>query len=517
MTKNKVNFETIGFLITTSLLLNCFCGYISYISNLESGVFYNYEGYRINSLYQGSNGILKGIVILIVLLVISLLFFILMRRKKIITKVNFDMPFDTKIAIFIISFGIFGSYIYTNIRSYALSNSILSFLSGMGNENFINSFLISLMAIIALYISIYILKDLIESFKNKKLVVEEFALYKIFNSTKTIFKRSRLMKFIIKCSTLYLIGRILISLIALIFSGSIYMIFEFVTFDMIVLFIVLAPMGIIMLRNTWYLYNKSKSLLLGTKYNKKNKSLYMEEIFDNLDGLKLSLDKAYKENVKEENFKSQLITNISHDIRTPLTSIINYVDILRSKDVTEEEKNDYAERINKNSLRLKALIDTLNTAEYKVELKEIDLNDLIVKEIDNYSAKLKENNLTLRTKFIEGTIILGDEKGCHRIIQNIFTNIIKYAMEGTRVYLEMREDFDKIVVSVKNVSKYPLDITGEEALQRFTRGDKSRNTEGAGLGLSIVKSLIDSQNGEVKVDIDGDLFKITLEFEKGKR
>ncbi len=131
--------------------------------------------------------------------------------------------------------------------------------------------------------------------------------------------------------------------------------------------------------------------------------------------------------------------------------------------------------------------------------------------------KLKENNLILRTKFIEDAVILGDEKGCHRIIQNIFTNIIKYAMEGTRVYLEIREDFDKIVLSVKNVSKYPLDITGEEALQRFTRGDKSRNTEGAGLGLSIVKSLIDSQNGEVKVDIDGDLFKITLEFEKGKR
>ncbi|CDM67667.1 putative membrane protein [Clostridium bornimense] len=517
MTKNKVNFETIIFLITTSLLLNCFCGYIAYITNLESGVFYSYDGYQINSAYQDSNGILKGIVILIVLSVISLLFFILMKRKTIINDVSFNIPFDAKIVLFIAAFGIFISYIYTNIRGHALSNSILSFLARVGNENFINSFLISLMAIIALYMSIFIFKDLIRSFKNRRLIVEEFALYKIFNSTKTIFKRNRLMNFIIKGATLYLIVRVTISLISLIFSGNIYMVFEFALFDMIVLFIVLAPMGIIMLRNTWYLYNKSKSLLLGTKYNKKIKSLYVAETFNNLDGLKLSLDRAYKENAKEENFKSQLITNISHDVRTPLTSIINYVDILRNKDVTEEEKKDYADRINKNSLRLKALIDTLNTAEYKVELKEIDLNDLIVREIDNYSAKLKENNLTLRTKLIEGTIILGDEKGCHRIIQNIFTNIIKYAMEGTRVYLEMIEDFDKIVVSVKNVSKYPLDITGEEALQRFTRGDKSRNTEGAGLGLSIVKSLIDSQNGEVKVDIDGDLFKITLEFEKGKR
>lgn len=517
MKNNKVNFETIMFLISSSLLLNCFCGYIAYISSVESGVFYDSYGGTVN-IYPINNGILKGIVILIVLAVISLLSFILMKRKTIISNVKFNIPYDAKIVLLLGLLSMFISYIYINVRRYALSNSILSFLAGIGNEYFINSFLISLMSTIALYISTFILKDLIKSFKNEKLIIEDFALYKIFNSTKTVFKKNKLMNFIIKGSTVYLALRVSMVLISMVIYGNVYyIIFAISFFDILILFLVLAPIGIKLLRETWFLYNKSNSLLLGTKYNKKIKSLYLAETFNNLDGLKLSLDKAYKENVKEENFKSQLITNISHDIRTPLTSIINYVDILRNKDVTDEERDDYTNRINKNSLRLKALIDTLNTAEYKLELKEIDLSNLIIKEIDNYSGKLKENNLTLRTNIIKEAIILGDEKGCHRIIQNIFTNIMKYAMEGTRVYLEMREEFDKIVLSVKNVSKYPLDITGEEALQRFTRGDKSRNTEGAGLGLSIVKSLMDSQEGEVKVDIDGDLFKITLEFEKGKR
>ena len=245
-------------------------------------------------------------------------------------------------------------------------------------------------------------------------------------------------------------------------------------------------------------------------------------INDSFITLKDDVINALEEKNKNEKMRSELIANISHDIKTPLTSIINYTDIIRSGKCSEAELNEYYEIINKQSKRLTNLLQNLidvsqiTTGSVKITLDSLNLGIFISQVLDGVGSKLEEKNLTLDERLPrEDIYITADGQKLWRIFENLLSNVSKYAMPNTRVYLNVKEIEDnRVKIELKNISEKKIEATPEELLERFTRDDTARNTDGNGLGLSIIKSLTELQGGSFEIAVDGDLFKAILIFEK---
>lgn len=228
---------------------------------------------------------------------------------------------------------------------------------------------------------------------------------------------------------------------------------------------------------------------------------------------------AVEERLKSERMKTELITNVSHDIKTPLTSIINYADIIYKEPVGSEKVTEYAEVLHRQSERLKRLIDDLveaskaSTGNLEVCLAPCETGILLAQAAGEYEERLQKKSLRLVTKQPEHPVmILADGRRLWRIMDNLMNNIYKYAQEGTRVYIILEEKAGKAVITFKNISRDALDISTDELMERFVRGDSARNTDGSGLGLSIAKSLVELQHGTMELAVDGDLFKVILTF-----
>ena len=226
-----------------------------------------------------------------------------------------------------------------------------------------------------------------------------------------------------------------------------------------------------------------------------------------------------EERLKSERLKTELITNVSHDIKTPLTSIINYSDLISKESCENEKMKEYSEALHRQSERLKKLINDLmdaskvSTGNVEVLLAPCEADIFLTQAVGEYEEKLKNHELTLVTKIMQESLkIMVDGRHMWRIFDNLMSNVFKYAQGGTRVYLTLEKIEGKAVFSLKNISHYPLDISSEELMERFVRGDKSRHTEGSGLGLSIAKSLTQLQGGEFDLTVDGDFFKVVLKF-----
>lgn len=243
----------------------------------------------------------------------------------------------------------------------------------------------------------------------------------------------------------------------------------------------------------------------------------MSDLADNLnsigDGLKQSLDRE----IKAERMKSELITNVSHDLKTPLTSIISYADLLCAETLSPPEANDYVKIIKQKSERLRTLTEDLfevskaqsGNSEFNIEEIDIcllinqtlaELNESITKSGLEFVSDLKENEM----------FVLGDGKKLSRVFENLIGNCLKYSMKGTRVYINVRRDGDMIRAEIKNIAGYRMEFDSEEITERFVRGDKSRSSEGSGLGLAIVKSYVEGCSGQFKAIADGDLFKAVV-------
>lgn len=227
------------------------------------------------------------------------------------------------------------------------------------------------------------------------------------------------------------------------------------------------------------------------------------------DGLKAAVEEA----VKQEQTKTELITNVSHDLKTPLTSIINYVELLKKCDIDDENAKEYLSVLGEKSDRLKKLIEDLveaskaSTGNLKVELMEVSLNEITKQIIGEFSDNFDEKGLTLVETIPEEDItVKADSKMLYRVLENLMSNVSKYAMENTRVYLSVERKQGRGVISLKNISGSPLNITANELKARFVRGDEARSTDGNGLGLSIAESLCDLQGGRLDIEINGDLF-----------
>ena len=240
---------------------------------------------------------------------------------------------------------------------------------------------------------------------------------------------------------------------------------------------------------------------------------------ENLNNVQTGVAAAVEEKMKSERFRTELITNVSHDIKTPLTSIINYVDLLKRLKITEEPARSYIEVLDSKSQRLKQLTDDLveaskiSSGNIVLNLEQLNLTELLNQAVGEFSDRMEEKKLQV---IFDGNDVAGmiyaDSRRMWRIIENLFQNICKYALEGTRVYLEMQVKDGRVIASVKNISDRPMNLKGEELSERFIRGDASRTTEGSGLGLYIAKNLTKAQHGEFQIQLDGDLFKIILDF-----
>lgn len=240
---------------------------------------------------------------------------------------------------------------------------------------------------------------------------------------------------------------------------------------------------------------------------------------ENLNRISEGMSKAVEERLKSERFKTELITNVSHDIKTPLTSIINYVDLLKKENIENEKLKEYIDVLERHSSRLKKLTEDLveaskaSTGNLQVNMVPTEVGVLFTQAVGEYEEKLKNARLELILgKPSEDIYILADGRLLWRVFDNLLSNICKYSQPATRVYLNLEKTNGQAVITFRNISKYALNISSDELLERFVRGDKSRNTEGSGLGLSIAKSLTELQKGELHLYIDGDLFKVVLKF-----
>ena len=226
--------------------------------------------------------------------------------------------------------------------------------------------------------------------------------------------------------------------------------------------------------------------------------------------------KAVDEEVKSQRMKAELITNVSHDLKTPLTAIITYVNLLKTENITEEQRREYLDTLERKSMRLKALIEDLfevskaNSQNITLNIMDIDIMNLIKQVAFEMSDKLKESQLDIRMSLTDERVVLPlDSQKTYRVYENLFGNIAKYAMPGTRVYVNGFRIDDTVVITLKNISAQEITIESSELTERFVRGDSSRNTEGSGLGLAIAKSFTELQGGSLELEVDGDLFKVT--------
>ncbi|MBQ8930595.1 MAG: hypothetical protein IJ052_09410 [Oscillospiraceae bacterium] len=240
---------------------------------------------------------------------------------------------------------------------------------------------------------------------------------------------------------------------------------------------------------------------------------------ENLNSLGHGMQLAVEERTRSERMKTELITNVSHDIKTPLTSIVNYVDLLKKEDVQPETARTYIDVLDRQSARLKKLIEDLveaskaSTGALKVTMRPTDVSVLLNQAVGEYAERFEKANLTPVLDLPEDpVVILADGRYLWRVFDNLLGNICKYTMPGTRVYMFCVREGENAVISFKNISENMLNISSDELFERFTRGDASRHTEGSGLGLSIARSLVQLQNGTIDITVDGDLFKVTITF-----
>ena len=246
---------------------------------------------------------------------------------------------------------------------------------------------------------------------------------------------------------------------------------------------------------------------------------WLRPLVDNINALQSKVQTSIEEKLKSERLKTDLITNVSHDLKTPLTSIINYTDLLKKEKIENENAKKYIHILEEKTKKLKNLTEDLieaskiSSGNETIHLEKLDFKEMILQANGEFAEKLEQRKLELISNLSEENVIVPlDGKKMWRVLENLYQNVAKYSLENTRVYVELEKKNQEIVFSMKNISKEKLNISPEELMERFVRGDKSRSTSGSGLGLSISKDLVALQGGRLSIEIQGDLFVIQINF-----
>lgn len=392
--------------------------------------------------------------------------------------------------------------------------------------------ILNIIIVIVLIITLYIiiistLLSIVRRIKQKELLRHSL-IAKILNFLKKIFvKLFKMLRNIFK--NMRSIWKMLIILAVYLFAGFICLIpglFCYSAGLTIFLLICLNAAAVTLACVFAVQFDKVKTFL--SKYASGDLSQRVEtkDLFSDFKKMGADLNKlndgmntAIEEQLKSEHMKTELITNVSHDIKTPLTSIINYVDLLKSEDITSDKASEYLDVLDSKSQRLKSLIEDLidaskiTTGNVSVNMERLCINEMVKQGIGEYQRRFEQKGLSAEFNNPDRMYyIYADGRLLWRMVDNVFSNVNKYALNNTRVYVDLTEMKDKICLIVKNVSSQKLNIDPSELMERFVRGDSSRSTEGSGLGLSIAQSLASLQGGSFNIDIDGDLFKVIITF-----
>ncbi|WP_284638041.1 sensor histidine kinase [Paenibacillus silviterrae] len=247
----------------------------------------------------------------------------------------------------------------------------------------------------------------------------------------------------------------------------------------------------------------------------------LQQLAHHLNSMQHGFRKALDSQMRSERLKAELITNVSHDLKTPLTSIINYINLLKNEELTQEQTVRYIEVLDRKTDRLKVLIEDLFEASkmasgaVELQLEKVNVSSLLSQALAEFSDRFAASNLTFKVQVPDHKVYATlDGKKTWRVFENLIGNALKYAMPNTRVHLTLEETDTSVLFTIKNVSAYPIDFEAEELFERFKRGDQSRHTEGSGLGLAIAKSIVDLQGGRLTIELDGDYFKAIVQFVK---
>lgn len=404
------------------------------------------------------------------------------------------------------------------------SSSLLNKLISIGFDN-VAAYIVAIMNIIswmallyltlfsAYYIKSYFKEGFVKSFKQNTVLAWLFRCLKRFGDKVTMFDLNyHLNQTIIK---IIVVNAVIISLICgLSKIGILFtIIYSCVLFNL--------------LRKKFEQFQNDYQILLNAVKRISNGDFDVEiqqdvGVFNTLKNefanVKDGFEKAVNEEVKSQKMKTELISNVSHDLKTPLTSIITYIDLLKNNDLSKEQQ-EYVDTLDRNALRLKNLIDDLfevskvNSGDVKLNLVDVDIVALIKQAKFELEDQFNAKKLTFKTNYPDEKIILKlDSSKTYRIFQNLLINIGKYALENTRVYIEIIKTNDQVYITFKNISANEIKISEDKLVERFVQGDKSRNTSGSGLGLSIAKSFTELQHGIFKISVDGDLFKAMVIF-----
>lgn len=384
-------------------------------------------------------------------------------------------------------------------------------------------------AVIGAYLLIYAAYTInrrSKKYDKKIYILKETIVYKLYKILKnTVISALKASK------EIPLIKRIIIVSIGITFIGGVVsvLLYELIYNEVMLLFGI--PMSMILF--TLYIVKKLaylSNIIEGTSRIKNGELDYKIDLLgndsftnlaENINNIGEGLEKSIETQLRSERMKSELITNVSHDLKTPLTSIINYIELIKKEDVTPEHVNDYIKVLDQKSKRLKILIEDLfeaskaSSGNLELNMENIDIVQLLRQSIGEMEEKLTNSNLDIRLKLSSEKInIYADGRRMYRVFENLLSNISKYSLPSTRVYIDLLESDESVIITMKNISSYELNFDATEITERFKRADESRNTEGSGLGLAISKDLVNLQGGKFSVEIDGDLFKSILVFPK---
>ncbi|HDK7156988.1 TPA: HAMP domain-containing histidine kinase [Clostridium botulinum] len=492
---------------------------------------FNWEGYIIITKDFNSNGyilknynyynsirdrLVKEIIIGISSLIIGIFILALFKKRNClnspilnkIKKIYNNIPLDLKLFIFILYTAVMGSYLI----------NLSFFYIPLG----INHFVVITLVSIYIFYFIFNIKYAIELKKDKNKFLIQYKgsfINKLLND----FRNSNLNKNIkLKIILIMILSALLAAFILLFLLLGLH--------NMLIAIIITVLYIILLIRYLFKKANYLNEILKATEeitsgnldyFIKGNDRGILGKVAHNINNMKEGYKKSLEEQVKSERLKTELITNVSHDLKTPLTSIINYIDLLKKEDLSKDEISGYISVLDRKSKRLKSLIEDLfeaskmSSGSVELNIEKIDITALLKQSIAEFEEKIKNSSLKLKFKYNDKKIYVNlDGKKTWRVFENLINNIIKYSQPNTRVYIDLIETDTKIIITMKNISHYEMDFTSHEIFERFKRGDKARNTEGSGLGLAIAKSIVELQGGNLNINIDGDLFKVIIEFNK---
>ena len=405
-------------------------------------------------------------------------------------------PIEAKVGIGILGWISWNTtYIYYNANNYIRRLNLISVI----------------WTSLALLIYYVLIRVIIINYNERTLFKNNITI-KCWNYLSEIMTRSSLIKTFLIMSGLYVISGLLLFVVSAILN--IFPIGILIGIILTIIYIVIFIKELIYLDKIIIGSKAATEGKLNCNIEEKGRG-HLRELAHDINNIRDGLRKSIESEIKSENMKTELITNVSHDLKTPLTSIINYIDLLKRENIESETAKDYINILDKKSQRLKVLIDDLFEASkatsgaMELNITKIDIVQLLKQSLGENDERFKNSNLSVKLDIPDTKIFInGDGQRLYRVFENLISNIVKYSLSNTRVYIQMYvDDENKVVIIMRNISAYELDFCANEITNRFKRGDSSRSTDGSGLGLAIAKSIVELHGGKFNIEVDGDLFK----------